>query len=267
MEWKCQLMFNESTTGDDIQPVDLCDFLVPLKLTRKQNKLDKQRYPKSTNYMFPERFKARSGEMLLTVELKLAGIKSGITIVKRSSNSPPPSAGTDRAFTITFQCDHGRLFSANKPVSATGNNEIKRAYKSTTKRPVDPKHICSFGFRVFLQKESAEKFPGRWFLSTLSSTKCGNHNAHSHHFKLPPDCMHVPIQLMTDEEKKLAKDCSQLCIQTSSTAALLTLRAKTGLNWKINQVTHLGTQRKKLLAGVSSDATSAERLIQSFESR
>ena len=274
MQWKCQLMFNESTAEDiEVHSVNLCDFLVPLLPAKRE-----KRYPNGTNYMFPERFNGRSSASLLSVELKLAGVKSGLSIVIRSSKS---WKNTQRAHTITFKCDHGRSYGdgytgnwkhstckTGSSLNSTKSTKQRSSYKTTSKRPVSAEGLCSFGFIVFLQDESADKLPGRWFLSTLSSTKCDTHDAHSHHFKLQPSLMHVPIQLMSDEERELAKNCSQLTIQTSSIAALLSLREKSGLNWKNQQITQAASQQRKLLlGGVTSDATSAERLIENFDNR
>jgi hypothetical protein len=79
--------------------------------------------------------------------------------------------------------------------------------------------------------------------------------------------MHVPIQLMTEEEKQLAKDCSQLYFTASSSANLLSIRTKTGLNWKAKQLDYLSRKQRDAVKGLSTDATTAERLIESFNQR
>jgi len=72
---------------------------------------------------------------------------------------------------------------------------------------------------------------------------------------------------MSDEEKKLAKDCAQLHFSSTSAAALASLRQKTGLNWKANQLFYLNKKEKAACKGLSKDASSADRLVKSFDSR
>jgi len=177
MQWKCQLMFNESTAEDiEVHSVNLCDFLVPLLPAKRE-----KRYPNGTNYMFPERFNGRSSASLLSVELKLAGVKSGLSIVIRSSKS---WKNTQRAHTITFKCDHGRSYGdgyagnwkhstckTGSSLNSTKSTKHRSSYKTTSKRPVSAEGLCSFGFIVFLQDESADKLPGRWFLRSIKESK------------------------------------------------------------------------------------------------
>jgi hypothetical protein len=61
--------------------------------------------------------------------------------------------------------------------------------------------------------------------------------------------MHVPIKLMTEGEKKLAKNCSQPYFTSSSSAILLSLRVKTGLNWKAKKVVQSSDQKYQVANG------------------
>ena len=65
--------------------------------------------------------------------------------------------------------------------------------------------------------------------------------------------MHVPISMMSDAEKALANDCSQLCFAFTATSDLLTLREETGLNWKAKQIRYLSQKEKALVNGLSKD--------------
>jgi hypothetical protein len=282
-EWKCKLLFNQTVfnQGDegaeDVDIVDLCEFLPFINLRgRKENK----DYPPGTNYMFPERFKGLGGKGLLLVELKLAAIQCGYSLAIRSSKVETNDK-SDRAFSCCLTCIHGKIYSKNssnqkshqKTTVASERDgaseksgapnmggktkgktkkktKIRKAtYKTTTKRPTDKQCLCPFKIKLFLQKESAAKWPGRWFLCGEMGPCC----QHRFHFELEPGHLHVPIELMTEEEKALAKDCSQLYFAASSSANLLSLRTKTSLNFQ-----HWTQQGKPPIRGKDVRPVSAE---------
>jgi hypothetical protein len=270
-DWKCKLLFNqtadfvEARGVEGLDTVDLCDFLPNISLRNRKTNKD---YPPGTNYMFPERFKGMASKELLMVELKLAGIRCGYSLVIRTSKMLAPDCESPREFQCTLNCLHGTIYKKNKsrqqPSIASEKTTDKKEYKTTTKRPTDKQLLCPFQIKVFLQKELATQYPGRWFLSGEQSSKCCHH---CNHFVLDPAHLHVPTQLMTEEEKKLAQDCSQLYFTPSSSANLLTLRDKTGLSWKPRQLDYLSRKERHEVHGLSKDASSAEKLIESFKKR
>jgi hypothetical protein len=174
--------------------------------------------------MFPERFKGLAGKGLLMVELKLAAIQCGYSLAIRSSKVET-NAKSDRAFHCCLNCLHGKIYSTNrfhrktsvaseKDGASKTSSKIKTKYRTTTKRPIDKQFLCPFKIKLFLQKESADRWPDRWFLSGETGNCC----RHCFHCKHEPGHMHVPLQSMTAEEKKLAKDCSQRYFTASSSA-------------------------------------------------
>jgi hypothetical protein len=71
--------------------------------------------------------------------------------------------------------------------------------------------------------------------------------------------MHVPIQFSDSrEETKTAPNSTYFT--ASSSANLLSMRTKTGLNWKQKQLDYLSHERDAV-KGLSRDTTSAEKLI------
>jgi hypothetical protein len=248
-DWKCKLLFNQEEEGaKGVDIVDLCEFLPSISVRgRKENK----DYPPGTNYMFPERFKGLAGKELLLVELKLAAIQCGYSLSIRNSKAET-NAKSDRAFHCSLSCLHGKIYREN---SSHQKNKTKTKYRTSTKRPTDKRFLCPFKIKLFLQKESADRWPGRWFLSGETGNCC----RHCFHFQHEPGHMHVPIQLMTAEEKKLAKECSQLYFTASSSANLLSIRSKTGLNWKAKQLYHLSRKERDAVKGLSEDASTAEK--------
>jgi hypothetical protein len=282
--WKCKLLFNQAVINEgeegavDLDIVDLCEFLPFISVKDRKEKKD---YPPGTNYMFPERFNGLAGKLLLMVELKLAAIQCGYSLAVRNSRVET-NAKSDRAFYCCLTCLHGKMYcplshqkatvasdkdgvsKSSKTNTKTTNSKTKAKYRTSTKRPTDKQLLCPFKIKLFLQKDSAERWPGRWFLCGETPTKCCHH---CFHFKHKPGHMHVPIQLMTAAEKKLAEDCSQLHFTASSSANLLSIRAKTGLNWKEKQLDYLSRQERDAVTGLSKDASTAEKLIESFNQR
>jgi hypothetical protein len=285
--WRCKLIFNQANISEtekdedfDADPVDLCAFLQPPLQNQRNFDL-----PSKTNYMFPERFKGKEAIPLLKAELKVAAIKCGHNLTVRSSHISIKGE-TERECVITFCCDHARLVkhgptkknsstdrekptdsSTDKEQTAPKKQQEKRKYKNSTKRAKNKDTQCQFQFNIFLQKETASKLPSRWFLSTVPSTKKDSHNLHQHHFQLDPDHMHVPIGCMSPDEKELAKNCCQLHFTSSSTSDLVNVRQKDGLYFKASQLTYLSQKERLAYLNLSANATTAEKLVESFEAR
>jgi hypothetical protein len=236
-DWKCKLLFNQAVLkqgeegAEDVDIVDLCEFLPYISvMDRRKIQNFPPGTPPGTNYMFPERFKGLAGRGLLVVELKLAAIKCGYSLAIRNSKVEK-NANSDRAFYCSLNCLHGKMCCTNSYHHVQKSTKAK--YKTKFKRPTDKQLLCPFKIKLFLQKDSADRWPGRWFLSGETAKNCCHHYFHSEH---EPGHMHVPMQLMTAEETKLAKDCSQLYLTASSSANLLSLRNKTDLDWKAKQL-------------------------------
>jgi hypothetical protein len=157
--------------------------------------------------MFQEKFKGLTAKGLLIVELKLAAIRSGYSLaVLHSSSARSPTS--EREFSCALKCVHGTIYRKNIHQQ---NASIKRApYKTSTKRPTETNLLCPFKIKIFLQKDSATKFPGRWFLVGESSNDCCHHR---NHFKLDSAHIHASTQLMTEEEKRLAKEDYKLALR------------------------------------------------------
>jgi len=81
--------------------------------------------------------------------------------------------------------------------------------------------------------------------------------------------LHVPISLMTDEERELARQCAQLSFTPSSSAALANVRNGLGLDitWKESQIAYLTNKEKQIVSKLDCNASSAEKLIESFNER
>ena len=81
--------------------------------------------------------------------------------------------------------------------------------------------------------------------------------------------MSVGLDLMTEEERELARQCSQICFPASSTSALLSIRNNLGVNltWKEEQIRYLTKKDRDVLYNLKEDASSAENLINSFSAR
>ena len=81
--------------------------------------------------------------------------------------------------------------------------------------------------------------------------------------------MSAGLDLMTEEERELARQCSQICFPASSTSALLSIRNNLGVNltWKEEQIRYLTKKDRDVLYNLRQDASSAENLINSFSTR
>jgi hypothetical protein len=211
--------------------------------------------------MFPERFKGIESRMSLQVELKMAAIKCGHQLIVRTSKHV--GTGGEREFSLQMVCGHGTTYdSRDRPTP-----KLRGRYQATSLKPMDKKDLCPFSITVFLQKSDAAHFPDRWFLSTCSKSTKSDCSSHKNHFEFDPSYMHIPIGLMTEEEKRLAKDCGQLHFTPTSSSALLSLRQKSGLNWKPSQVDYISRQDKEEIQGLSCCASTADNITAKFQKR
>jgi hypothetical protein len=136
-------------------------------------------------------------------------IRSSQTVKDQSS---------DRDFICLLHCLHDTVYKKKNSYhkSSVSSEKQRGEYKTSTKRAADKESDCPFQIKLFLQKESATKCPGRKFLCSEPSSKNDTCCYHRNHFELDAGHMRVPMQMMTEEEKLLAKDCAQLYFMHST---------------------------------------------------
>ena len=136
----------------------------------------------------------------------------------------------------------------------------KWMYKTTTKRATKTEDQCPFQFSIILLRDDHPSRPGRWLLLEPPHARKETCQLHKHHYHFSVEEMHVPISLMSAEEKKLAKNCSQLYLPSSMAASLLTLQRETNLKWKTGQLDYLSRAERAALHGLKKDASTADKL-------
>jgi hypothetical protein len=75
---------------------------------------------------------------------------------------------------------------------------------------------------------------------------------------------------MAESQKQLARECAQLSFNSSSTAALINIRDGLGMekiNWKDSQIDNLRKVEKQEFTDLSAEASSADKLVETFEKR
>ncbi|KAG7337561.1 hypothetical protein IV203_019816 [Nitzschia inconspicua] len=72
---------------------------------------------------------------------------------------------------------------------------------------------------------------------------------------------------MSDVEKQLARECTQLHFSAPASAALLNIRNDLGLTHSPAQVHYMSTQQRVTELGLSPSATNADELVKSFSNR
>ena len=160
----------------------------------------------------------------------------------------------------------------NTVVSKGELNYVNRTrpakYKTTTKLPLTKEEACPFKISLFLQSDTAHVYPGRWFLGTVQGSKSASDCCmHHHHLPSNPSVAQVPLECMTAEERELARNCSQLHFAGSPTADLLALRNESGVQFRANQLRYLNQKEKDSVSNLSENATSADKLVESFQQR
>ena len=88
-------------------------------------------------------------------------------------------------------------------------------------------------------------------------------------FQIFPRRVTPSLDLLSDEELELAKQCSQICFTASSTSALLSIRNKLGVNlsWSEHQMRYISNRDREVIYNLNSDATTAKNFINSFAAR
>lgn len=95
------------------------------------------------------------------------------------------------------------------------------------------------------------------------------YNRHKNHFQLDTNLITASMELLTEQERKLIRDCGQLYMQSNVTASLLSQssKEKTGIGWKSNQIYWMTYKERTQIADLSPNASSASKIIKSFEER
>jgi hypothetical protein len=190
----------------------------------------------------------------------MSAIKCGHQLIVRSSRRV---VAGEREFSVKLVCGHGTTYASRDLPTP----ELRGCYKATSQKPMDKKDLCPSSITFFLQNSDAPHFPDRWFLSTCCTSTKSDCSSHKNHFEFDPSHMHIPIGLMTEEEKRLAKDCGQLHFTPTSSSALVSLRQKSGLNWKPSQVDYISRQDKEEIQGLSCCASTADNITAKFQKR
>lgn len=95
-----------------------------------------------------------------------------------------------------------------------------------------------------------------------------NPGLHCGHFHMLTEHLNAPSSCMSKKEEKLAKQCIECGINSTSIAHLLNTRNASGLNvnWNPSQFYRM-SKKEDVLKGLDVNATSAENLVSSFERR
>ena len=104
-------------------------------------------------------------------------------------------------------------------------------------------------------------------MHNIAATNCGQH---TNHLCLKSEHLHAELQLLSTDQHTIAKQCSQLCFSASSTTALINMRQKLGMptmGFKENQIQYVRKKAREELSSLTSDASSADTLIESFDKR
>ncbi|KAG7368905.1 MULE transposase domain containing protein [Nitzschia inconspicua] len=267
-DWECKLSFEEvdESKNGDRRKHNLCECL-----------------KEGNEYMFPAKFHGLAAKEKLVTALKLSALKAGFCLVTGSSTmSLPPTtkrcAERVRATVIRFQCDHGRLHRQEGPKSSkstdmdvcnsdsTGQPIVSKK-NTSAKRPLTRDRLCPFHLTVYMIREDFVVDAGRWFLGKLLKDNRPTCARHRGHIRIAPDLLPKHIRTMSDEEKKLARECSQLHLSATASAALLNIRNELGVAHTPAQLHYMSTQERITELGLALSATNADKLVKSFSNR
>lgn len=264
-EWKCQLNFNQAPTdSDEPEIVDLCKYLLPPPSQDPS-------FPTGSNYVFPSHYTGEELRNRLVAELKIAAIQCGYSLIISTSKSRPTTKDSQRGYQIRMACKHSIPFNAQKDTTIVSDNFSHASSRVTyTQRQLCTQDTCAFSFVVFMQSANATLHPQRWFLAYKKGLEqILLSNFHKNHFKLDPFLITASSTLLSEEEKKLLQHCGQLYMSSPLTCALLSQSntETSGIGWTSKQIYWMTYKERQEIAGLEKDASSAEKLIKSFENR
>ena len=99
----------------------------------------------------------------------------------------------------------------------------------------------------------------------ITATNCGQH---TNYLCLKSEHLHAELQLLSTDQHTIAKQCSQLCFSAISTTVLINMRQKLGMptmGFKENQTQYVRKKARGELSNLTSDTSSADTLIESFD--
>ena len=163
-------------------------------------------------YTFPSHYSGLDSKDRLIVELRIAAIKAGFNLTKRSSKSEVQLRRSKLfACSVTLACQHGRLHEpqlkksgssaateSKKPRGRPPTNKAKsngpkyrnktnpkakvnpslnstKKQKATTMRPRSENDLCNFGFTLKMYKLDHPEHGGKWFITYKGDRKQGKY--------------------------------------------------------------------------------------------
>jgi hypothetical protein len=217
---------------------------------------------RSNDYIFPECYVGEESENELVTALKLAALLDGFSLVIASRVSPQQMAdrhpNTSRQITIRLECEHHRVRRADNRLTTRQVTSRKGSTKS---------ECCPFRMTIYLHKICPNHNSNRWFLACVADARAAYAGLHKSHYRLDAEDIRNSTKLMPPENRELAMQCSQLHLASSQTAALLALRDEFGIAWDAKQISYLTRKERQQHSVLTSQASSAQQLIQSFDAR
>ncbi|KAG7372206.1 hypothetical protein IV203_018349 [Nitzschia inconspicua] len=259
LKWKCSLKINDvdDETGESMTR-DLCQCLA-----------------NGWGLKFPATYRGLAARKHLVVQLKMAALLSGFCLCTRSSAAERSCGNIRRRAHVILCCtkvqlhqpaeDKGNPKSSNqntKPSGKPGDTSFKtrptKVKKMMVSRPIQEKDVCSFHFSIYMVS--------RWFLSptNVNRSTCSWHCGHK---RLDPSLLPNQISNMSEDEQVLAKQCLQLHFTASAVATLLTERNILSLRYSSDQLAYLSRVHRDAVFGLTSNASTADRLITTFAKR
>ena len=190
-EWSAPFLFNTNDStkdnNEDEQPVfvDICSVL-----------------KRGVSYTFPNHYSGLDSKDRLIIELRVAAIKAGFNLTKRSSKSKKQlEKSKNYGSVITLTCQKGQLHKVRLKKSASSSSPVqvpkkpggrpptnkvkspgikyrnksnpkakvnplnKKPQKATTMRPRVEDDLCPFGFTLKMYKLDHSEFPGIWCIT------------------------------------------------------------------------------------------------------
>ena len=217
-------------------------------------------FQKKKKYQFPDHFDGIENLQRLVISLQMASIKCGFLLIKSSSKSGKKfEAQSKFGVYITFSCQSSVAYTKRM----RGYNKDAHKRKISTIRPMCKSNCCKFVCYLQMFKENHAEFPGKWILKG-SKTNDGSHNGH---WQMEPSQLTLSINKMSDEERKLACQCSQISFTASASAALINLRNELDVSYNEAQIRYLNKREQQKVSALTENASSADILVEAFQQR
>lgn len=134
----------------------------------------------------------------------------------------------------------------------------KRSYRSSTKRPIDERRRCNFGFRIFLSSSN-----NLWYLRPHSPSFCCQHN----HVKKDHNHIKISFDLISSEATQLIQNGANALAPTSVIRRLIS--QSLSLNLSNDQIRSVKKQMMEEAIASSSHTpygSAVDKLISLFDS-